>query len=68
MIIPRTLASKKGILNTKINSKVKLLMFLSVNLEGSKDILEIWIGETESSKFWLTVLNDLTLKIECYKK
>ena len=32
---------------------------LGVTLGGCKDILGIWIGEHESSKFWLSVLNDL---------
>jgi len=32
---------------------------LGVNLDGNKDILGIWIGENESSKFWLGVLNEL---------
>lgn len=32
---------------------------LGVNIEGFKDILGIWIGENESSKFWLGVLNEL---------
>jgi putative transposase len=32
---------------------------LGVNLEGKKDILGIWLGDAESSKFWMTVLNDL---------
>jgi transposase-like protein len=32
---------------------------LGITLDGSKDILGIWIGEHESSKFWLSVLNDL---------
>lgn len=32
---------------------------LGVTLDGYKDILGIWIGENESSKFWLGVLNDL---------
>lgn len=32
---------------------------IGVTVEGSKDILGIWIGENESSKFWLGVLNDL---------
>lgn len=32
---------------------------LGVTLEGTKDILGIWVGEHESSKFWLGVLNDL---------
>jgi len=28
-------------------------------MDGTKDILGVWIGEHESSKFWLSVLNDL---------
>lgn len=32
---------------------------IGVTVDGSKDILGIWIGENESSKFWLGVLNDL---------
>ena len=32
---------------------------LGITMEGSKDILGIWIGEHEGSKFWLSVLNDL---------
>ena len=32
---------------------------LGINLEGKKDILGIWIGENESSSFWLGVCNDL---------
>jgi transposase-like protein len=32
---------------------------LGVNMSGEKDVLGIWIGANESSKFWLSVLNDL---------
>lgn len=32
---------------------------LGITIEGNKDILGIWIGEHESSKFWLNVMNDL---------
>lgn len=32
---------------------------IGITLEGNKDILGIWIGAHESSKFWLSVLNDL---------
>ena len=34
-------------------------ILLGIYKEGSKDILGIWIGENESAKFWLGVLNDL---------
>lgn len=32
---------------------------LGIRMDGRKDILGVWIGENESSKFWLNVLNDL---------
>ncbi len=32
---------------------------LGITMDGGKDILGVWIGEHESSKFWLNVLNDL---------
>jgi len=32
---------------------------LGVTMDGTKDILGVWIGEHESSKFWLNMLNDL---------
>ena len=32
---------------------------LGITMDGGKDILGVWIGEHESSKFWLSVLNDL---------
>ena len=32
---------------------------IGIDLDGFKDILGIWIGEAESAKFWLGVLNDL---------
>ncbi len=32
---------------------------LGITMDGMKDILGVWIGEHESSKFWLNVLNEL---------
>lgn len=32
---------------------------LGIGLDGHKDILGVWIGENESAKFWLPVMNDL---------
>jgi len=32
---------------------------LGITQDGRKDILGVWIGENESSKFWLNVLNEL---------
>ena len=32
---------------------------IGTDLEGQKDVLGIWTGATESSKYWLNVLNGL---------
>jgi putative transposase len=32
---------------------------VGIDLDGKKDVLGIWIGENESAKFWLSVLNEL---------
>jgi len=32
---------------------------LGINLEGKKDILGIWIGESEGAHFWLAIFNEL---------
>ena len=32
---------------------------LGIGMDGRKDILGVWIGENESSRFWLSVMNDL---------
>lgn len=42
----------------QIKSKAAYVV-LGVNVDGFKDVIGIWIGENESSKFWLGVLNDL---------
>ncbi|ABR47789.1 transposase, mutator type [Alkaliphilus metalliredigens QYMF] len=42
----------------QIKSKAAYVV-LGIAMDGMKDILGIWIGESESSKFWLGILNDL---------
>lgn len=32
---------------------------MGINMDGCKEILGIWIGESESASFWLGVCNDL---------
>ena len=32
---------------------------LSIDLEGHKEMLGIWIGQAESARFWLTIFNEL---------
>jgi len=40
-----------------INKSVYLA--LGINMEGEKELLGIWIAETEGAKFWLSVLTEL---------
>jgi len=44
--------------NHQIVSKAAYVV-LGVNMEGYKEILGIWVGGNESSKYWLSVLNEL---------
>ncbi len=39
--------------------KVAAYVVLGINTEGKKEVLSLVIGENESSKYWLTVLNSL---------
>ena len=32
---------------------------LGINLEGQKELLGLWLAETEGAKFWLSVLTEL---------
>lgn len=32
---------------------------IGINLDGKKDVLGIWIGENESAKYWLNIINEL---------
>ena len=36
-----------------------IYLALGVNLEGHKELLGLWIAETEGAKFWLQVLTEL---------
>ena len=40
-------------------SQHTIYVALGVNLEGRKELLGLWLGETEGAKFWLGVLTDL---------
>ena len=32
---------------------------IGISLDGQKDVLGLWVGENESAKFWLSVLNSI---------
>ena len=42
-----------------IVKKIAAYIILGVNDEGKKEVLSITIGENESAKYWLGVLNEL---------
>lgn len=44
--------------NNRILSKAAYIV-IGIDVDGYKDVLGIWVGETETSKFWLKILTDL---------
>lgn len=40
-------------------SQHTIYVAIGVNLEGHKELLGLWLGETEGAKFWLSCLTDL---------
>jgi transposase-like protein len=50
------------VLKIRVDRTVKNIaayIMLGITLEGKKEIIGIWIGENETSKYWLTLLNEL---------
>jgi len=39
--------------------KKAVYIALGINLDGKRDVLGLWVGENESSKFWLGVMNEI---------
>ena len=39
--------------------KKAVYVLIGINLRGEKEVLGFWIGENESSKFWLNILNEI---------
>ena len=46
----------------RVVKNVAVYIMLGITLDGKKDIIGIWIGENETSKYWLTLLNELKNK------
>ena len=36
-----------------------MYLAIAVNMEGKNELLGIWIGKNESSKFWMQVVTEL---------
>ncbi len=45
---------QEGVVKTKA-----VYMALGVNLQGEKELLGLWVGETEGATFWLAVFTEL---------
>ena len=48
----------------KVRSEGKVVnksayLAIGINMEGLKEVLGIWLGETEGAKFWVTILTEL---------
>jgi transposase-like protein len=43
----------------RVVKNIAAYIMLGITMEGKKEILGIWIGENETSKYWLTLLNEL---------
>lgn len=48
-----------NVVDSGVMTKKTAYVVYGVTIEGFKEILGIWVGECESSKFWMGVLNDL---------
>lgn len=44
--------------NGKVNNKA-IYLIIGINKEGKKEVLGMWINQTESASFWMGVLTDL---------
>ena len=42
--------------------KKAVYVLIGINLRGEKEVLGFWIGENESSKFWLNILNEVVTR------
>jgi len=43
----------------RVVKNIAAYIMLGITLEGKKEVIGIWMGENETSKYWLTVLNDI---------
>lgn len=39
--------------------KKAVYIAIGINLDGIKDVLGLWVGENETSKYWLSVINEM---------
>ena len=46
-----------------ITAEFKNILKEVIQTASQKEIIGIWIGENETSKYWLTVLNDIKKEV-----
>jgi len=39
--------------------KKAVYIAIGINMDGIKDVLGMWVGENESAKFWLSIMNGI---------
>lgn len=39
--------------------KKAVYVAIGINMDGIKDVIGLWVGENESSKYWLSVINEI---------
>ena len=55
------------VLKIRVNRVVRnIVAYIMLTLEGKKEIIGICIGENETSKYWLSVLNDIARSAKMY--
>ena len=53
---PKTLTGENGLFKGLVKNKA-VYVALAYNGDGEKDVLRLWIEQTEGAKFWLRVIN-----------
>ncbi|CDA28234.1 transposase [Eubacterium sp. CAG:156] len=59
VILGITVDGKKDVLSISVGDKLAAYVILGITVDGKKDVLSISVGDNESSKYWLSVLNEL---------
>lgn len=54
-----TLMPHYSVRDEGIIRKLAAYIILGITVDGKKDVLSISVGDNESSKYWLSVLNEL---------
>ena len=59
LLTPSLITSHYSVRDNGVIRKLAAYVILGINAEGKKEVLTITIGDNESAKYWLSVLNEL---------